>query len=239
MTETTKKEYPKFNWDYDVPDTPFWKDLPFTTARNFLTCYADDELAAMSFPDSMAKEDKYKLLLSRLLQKESATKAQYAPTPLYEANLEIWMKHVLARFTMHKELKDYESAEAALQEMTDHGSYNSKMSAKNILADLYGEYGRYAEAEAMGRDCLAWLRDMPTMGSHSPQALGCERRLMGVIWKQGKYEEAKAMQEELKELVEGLPGTEFEKYLDDERTMLAELVVSLDEWRDEQQGDAE
>lgn len=111
--------------------------------------------------------------------------------------------------------------------MTDHGSYNSKMSAKNILADLYGEYGRYAEAEAMGRDCLAWLRDMPMMGSHSPQALGCERRLMGVIWKQGKYEEAKAMQEELKELVEGLPGTEFEKYLDDERTMLAELVVSF------------
>jgi hypothetical protein len=33
----TAQQQPKFEWDYDVPDTPFWRDLPFTSGRNFLT----------------------------------------------------------------------------------------------------------------------------------------------------------------------------------------------------------
>lgn len=185
----------------------------------------------------MPKDDKWRLLLSRLQQKEAETIGQHAPTPLYEANQDVWMNLVLGRYTMHMELKEYEPVEAALKEMTDHGSYNNKMAGKNMLADLYVEYGRYKEAEAMGRDCLKWLREMPILGPQSPQALGCERRLMKAIWKQGRYEEAGAMQDEMRSLVEGLPGTKFEKYLDDERRMLAEMIAMLEKWRDEQTGE--
>jgi tetratricopeptide (TPR) repeat protein len=232
MSQTTK-QYPKFSWDHDVPNTPFWKDLPFTTARNFLKCFSDEELEAMSFPDDMAKDDKWRLLLSRLQQKEAAMIAKRAPAPLYDANQDMWMNLVLGRYTMHMELKEYDAAEAALQEMSDHGTYNNQMAAKNMLADLYATYGRYAEAEAMGRECLTWLREMAILGPQSPQALGCERRLMAAIWKQGRYEEARTMQDELRGLVEGLPGTKFDKYVDDERRMLAELIAKLEGWREE------
>lgn len=230
---TAMMQQPKFSWDYDVPDIPFWTDLPFTTARNFLTCYSSEEIERMPFPDTMTKEDKWRLLLSRLQEKQAAIEAGYAPQRLYDVNQDLWMKLTLGRYTMHRELKEYEPVEACLQEMTNHGNYNNQMSAKNMLADVYAEYGRYAQAEAMGRECLTWLRDMPILGPDSPQALGCERRLMAAIWKQQKYEEAKEMEADIGRLIEGLPGTKFEKYLDDERRMLEELVEGLEQWRTE------
>ena len=64
------KDAPKFAWDHDVPETPFWSDLKFTTGRNFLQSYSSDELDTMA-PDferlnNAPKDEKLQFLLLNL-----------------------------------------------------------------------------------------------------------------------------------------------------------------------------
>lgn len=230
MAPDSQKQYPKFKWDYDVPDIPFWTDLPFTTARNFLTCFSAEELDVMSFPEDLSKEEKLMMLKMRLQDKWVAGVAEHAPEPLYEAANEAWAKLMLGIYTMHRELKESDQAFVILNEMEKHGTHNTKMASKNMRSDMYAEAGRYSEAEAMGRECLAWLRGLPQAGPDSPMALGCQRRLMAAMWKQGKHDEAKDMKNEIRGLVEGLDGSKFEKYMEEEKQMLNDLVKELEDW---------
>ena len=233
-SEKAQTAQPKYSWDYDVPDDPFWKDLPFTTARNFLSCYTPQELEDMSFPPLPEPVDKWKLLLSRLEDKWEATKSRYDPAPVYQANNKAWMDLRLAMWTVLHELKEMDAAIAILNEMSAHGTYNNQMSAKNMLAGLYTELGRFAEAEVMGKECLTWLRELPQCGPKSPMALGCQRRLLEAIFKQGKEEEAKDIEVKMEDLIQGLSGHQFEKYQDEEQQMLKDKIKELQDWRQAQ-----
>jgi len=75
-----KPQQPKFDWDYDVPDTRFWRDLPFTAGRNFLACYsALTGLEDIHFDGTLSVLAKLTFLLSLLDARLETRKAAASP----------------------------------------------------------------------------------------------------------------------------------------------------------------
>ena len=76
----------KFSWEYTVPGTPFWNDLPFTVARNFLCNYTDSEISSLPIDpeSSLPKEKKLRILEELLIDHLTAKDAAAAPKTFYD-----------------------------------------------------------------------------------------------------------------------------------------------------------
>ncbi|KAG8168535.1 hypothetical protein KVR01_001284 [Diaporthe batatas] len=229
---------PKFSWDYDVPEIPFWSDLKYTTGRNFLQCYNEGEIMAMD-PDfdgmgSAVKQDKLRFLLEKLRGKFSSRDAAAGPRGLAITDYPQWMKLTLARMTVLSELGMQTEQEAAIQAMMDTpnpakpGVVN--ISAVNMMAALKEEQGLFAEAEELSRKVVPVFDEM--MGADSPPSQGARRNLISCIWKAGKPDEAKRLAEETRLVIDamGEKQSQYLKYQDDERKYLDEAMADLEAW---------
>ncbi|KAK0730264.1 hypothetical protein B0H67DRAFT_561167 [Lasiosphaeris hirsuta] len=226
---------PKFSWDYDIPQTPFWDDLPFTTGRNFLQCYTSVEIAQME-PEffhltTLTVPEKHQLLLGRSHAALAAREAEAASSSLRDADNKAWHRYMLAIYTSQNELKLPE-ARYTLQLMLDNSSGDARVPWLNMMAAYNIDQGDYAQGEKMEREVLPWMQNHPRLGVDSPQALGTMRRIAVAVWKQGREAEARALITEMEALVEGLSAgpSKFVKYQEDERGELRKVVYELEKW---------
>ncbi|KAJ7242572.1 hypothetical protein B0H12DRAFT_847512 [Mycena haematopus] len=229
-TKDAAQQQPKFDWDYDVPETPFWRDLPFTAGRNFLTCFSASELEDINFDESLSVPFKLSFLLSILEARLATRKAAVSPVPLHVADDREWQRLMLGIETMQNHLGAPEESET-IRAMLDTSQGGERMSWLNMFAALKLRRGEYAEAEGLEREVLLWMQASERMGKDSPQALGTMRRIIEAMWKQGgsKVEEARRLIQETTVLVEAMGTSKFSKYQEEERQMLQELVVQLEE----------
>ncbi|KAJ7361145.1 hypothetical protein DFH08DRAFT_366501 [Mycena albidolilacea] len=228
-TKDTAQQQPKFDWDYDVPDTPFWRDLPFTAGRNFLTCYSPSELEDMNFDGTLSVPSKFAFLLSLLEARLATRKAAAAPVLLHVADYPEWARLMLGIETMQKNLDMPEEAET-LRIMLETSEGDRRVSWLNMLAGFKLRHGEYAEAERLEREVLPWMQKHERLGVDSPQALGTTRTIIEALWKQGgsKVDEARRLAEETAVLVEAMGSSKFAKYQEEERQMLRDLVAELE-----------
>jgi hypothetical protein len=220
---------PDFSWEYPVPDDEFWNTLKYATSRNFFQSFTPEELAPMKFDPKLNQTEKLQLL-SKLLQDKLAFKdAEHAPKHLYVVNYPLWMKIMVAQWSMQHDLDNEEELEKISLDMLDKNPDPKNLSALNILVHLREKQGRYKEAgETLRADVLPWMRNHETLGVDSPQALGTMRRLVVCAWKQGKVNEAKALIAETSTLIDGMTDGKFSVYQEDEKRYLADTVADLE-----------
>jgi len=220
---------PDFPWEYPVPDDEFWNTLKYSTSRNFFQSFTPEELAPMQFDPKLNQTEKL-CLLSKLLQGKLASKdAEYAPKHLYEFDHPLWMKIMVAQWSMQDDLDNEEELEKISLDMLDKNPDPKNLSALNILVNLREKQGRYKEAEkTLKAEVLPWMRNHEKLGADSPQALSTMRRLVVCAWKQGNFNEAKALIAETTTLIDDMAGGKFSVYQEDERKYLAETVADLE-----------
>ncbi|KAI0123624.1 hypothetical protein BJ170DRAFT_639816 [Xylariales sp. AK1849] len=220
---------PKFEWDFDVPDTPFWKDMEFTVARNFLTCYQPEEIEKMEFDATAPVHDRLRYLLSQLQSTVSAREAAAAPQKLHVTDARAWTKLLLGIATIQKFLARPREEEEIIRTLLATTEGMARVSWLNMMADLSLRNGDYASAEAAAREVLPVMQTHEKCGPDSPQAFGTTRIIIRSLWKQGgsKEDEAKRLLEETFALIEGMGDSKFVKYQDEEREMLQDLKDKL------------
>lgn len=111
----------KFPWDYDVPNDAFWKSLEYTVARNFLQCYTEAEISKMHFDETLSLPEKFQCLRCYLDSSFYRKEKEAAPTPLHDANYQLWMQFKLAMSTMEYFLNNHEEQEKIVREMYENG----------------------------------------------------------------------------------------------------------------------
>lgn len=240
----------KFQWDYDVPNDEFWNSLPFTTGRNFLQCFEESEIQALSpqFDASLSADDKHRLLLrltqEKLSQAEAGAKAQAqeenaspnsTQQPLHQRDYDAWQKLMLALETMQHHLGLAADEEQTLAEMLAHPrpGQDRNWSALNMMARLWERQGRFAEAERAAEEVRPWMEAHSQVGRGSPPAMGNMRMILTAVWKQGRFGDGRQLYEEMRALVEGMGETKFAQYQEEEGQMLDALMDDLERWRDD------
>lgn len=243
---------PKFSWDHDIPEIPFWSDLKYTTGRNFLQCLDPSSIDSMSADfgrlGTSPKEDKVAFLIfnieSSLSRLADAAFPDHLPLRTTEEEYGKWAGHQLALISCYSELKSYAEQEAVIRSLIDKPFVPGSVdySGLNMLANLKEETGEYAAAEELERKVLPFFEAHEKLGVDSPPAMGTRRCIVRCIWKQGRYDQAREFAGETRRLVEAMsePGKEskFVKYQGDERQYLDELLEELEAWRREKDGDA-
>lgn len=220
---------PRFEWDFEVPDDPFWKGLEFTVARNFLTCYEPRDLEALRFDAGLSAPDRLRFLLRELQARLAALEAAVAPESLDGAQPDAWRRLMLGIETMQKQLGLVDEEAATIRTVLAATRGDARVPWLNMLAHLDLRGGNFAEAEAMAREVLPWMQTHAKLGMDSPQAFGTTRTIIESVWRQGgdKEDEARRLIEETFALIENMGGGKFEKYQDDERQELRDLVSRL------------
>lgn len=223
---------PKFEWDFDVPDTPFWKGLEFTVARNFITCYQPQELQSVSFDEhaTLPVSDRLHFLLSELHTLLSVREAAAAPQSLHIAHPDQWRRLQLGIETMQKFLGLSIDEAQTIRNVLKSTEGDARVPWLNMLADLDLRTGFFAEAEVLAREVLPWMQKHEKLGFDSPQAFGTTRMLIKSMWKQGgdKEQEARRLVAETETLIGDMRKGKFGKYQDEERKMLRDLVAELE-----------
>ncbi|KAJ4389612.1 hypothetical protein N0V93_007083 [Gnomoniopsis smithogilvyi] len=219
----------KFPWDFDDPNTPFWNDpaLKSPLSRNFLTCFTAQEVTDMNLDASahLIKDKKLSLLLHLLQSKYEARKAEVAPSPLYETAWEDWQR-LMVGFIHLQDLSGLgEEQQNSLELLMKHGRDGKRnLVGVNMMASFKMDQGKYDDAELLVREALPWLQEHEMLGRDSPQALGCMRRLIECLWKQGKIDEADKVLGEYRTLVTDMGNGKFEKYQDEEKEEMETLL---------------
>ncbi|KAI3399352.1 hypothetical protein diail_7079, partial [Diaporthe ilicicola] len=227
--DNNKPQEPKFEWDFDVPDTPFWKGIDFRVARNFLTCYEPNELETIQFDATLTETQRLEFLLSQLQSKLTTRQAAVAPEKLHVADPVIWQRLLLGIETLQKFLGLFEDEAETIRTMLSTMEGDARVPWQNMLADLDMRNGNFAEAEVLAREVLPWMQNHVKLGVDSPQAFGTTRMLITSLWRQGggKKDEAKGLIKETSALIEGMTESKFAKYQDEERQMLVDLEAEL------------
>ncbi|CAN8100539.1 unnamed protein product [Discula destructiva] len=227
----SSQQGPKFAWDHDVPDTPFWRDVDFRISATFLSCFESHELEAIPFDANanLDEPDKLRFLLGFVQSKYTACEAAAEPEKLHVADPAAWgllMKSLVALYG-HLGLQDEEAR--TIHTMLSVLTGDNRIQWLNILSDLELRLGHFVQAETLIRGVLPWMQTQANLGVDSPQAMGATRRLIESLWMQGesKREEARHYIAELSGLIEGLRDSKFAKYQDEERGMLEELLSRL------------
>lgn len=231
-TSTNQQGEPRFEWDFDVPDTPFWKGIDFRVARNFLTCLDSSELEDVPFDqlDGIDAKNRLLFLLSQLQARLSNHEVAAAPSPLYIADPDQWRKFMLAIQTLQNHLDLPQDEAKTIRRVLHTAEGDSRIPWLNMLANLDLKNGDYAEAEELALEVVPWMQAHAKLGVDSPQALGSMRTLIQAAWHQGgaKREEAKRLIRETSDLIEDMGSSKFAKYQEEERQMLQKLKEELE-----------
>lgn len=228
--ENNKPKQPMFEWDFDVPDTPFWKGLDFRVARNFLTCYEPNEIENIHFDATLTESQRLLFLLCQLQSRLTARQAAVAPEQLHNADPVIWQRLLLGIETLQKFLGFVEEEAETIRTMLSTMEGDARVPWQNMLADLDIRNGNFTEAESLARGVLPWMQTHDKLGVNSPQAFGTTRTLIRSLWGQGggKKKEAEGLIKETSALVQGMATSKFAKYQDEERQMLVDLKAELE-----------
>jgi hypothetical protein len=229
---TTKDTETKFPWDFQAPETPFWSDVDFKVARGFLACYTPSEINEMHLDNDagLDKDGKLSLLLAKVQQRLILREDDSAPVPLHESDFDAWQNLIIAIQTIQTRLNLISEAEATTRLLlvtpNKHGKRN--MNGVNYMAAFCAEYGPYTEGEVLSRELIPFLQEL--LGNDSPQRFGATRGLIKCLWKGGKVDEARSVLRETQLLIEGMHGSQYVKYQQDERLNFRNLAAELEAW---------
>ena len=235
-------------WETAGPTGEFWAkfdDNHGHMGRQFLQVFTADEVAAFPLDASLSQQDMleqlYTVAKSALAGRSVETAANPELLPREEWLQWLHAGHLLSALESHT--KRYEAAEQRMCVENDlwkkrYALGNDadlkvpvSISALSNLAWTYLQDGKPAEAEAISRDLPALLRSTPLLGpGPSPQELGSRRSLMEALAKQGKYEEAKALNEEGYAVIAELAKGKFAKYEQEEIEAMDEAKGNLKIW---------
>ncbi|CZR66255.1 uncharacterized protein PAC_16156 [Phialocephala subalpina] len=226
------RKHPKFPWDFEVPNDPFWNSLEYTVARNFLQCYTESEISKMHFDETLSAPEKLSYLRRYLDSSFFRKEKEAAPTPFHDANYQLWMQFKLATSTMEYFLENYSEQEEIVREMYENGPDGSKnMSALHQLSGIMEKTRKYKEAEEMALEVLPWMQNHELLGRDAPQTLSCVRILASSVWKQKRYREGGEWMDRYGMLVGGMKDGKFGKYQEAEMKAYIEAKRGLWEWR--------
>ncbi|KJZ75912.1 hypothetical protein HIM_04736 [Hirsutella minnesotensis 3608] len=166
---------PRFEWDFDVPDTPFWSGMEFSVARNVLSCFRPEELEQMAFDGALSVPDRLEYLLSQVQGKFAAREAEVMPEPLYAADFEAWRELLLAIATCQKFLNRPLDEEQTVAEALEKTQGRTRLAWLGMMADIALRNGNYAASEAAAQEVLPVWRTHEKLGPDSPQALSMTR----------------------------------------------------------------
>ena len=214
----------KFPWEYPVPDDDFWNSLEYTTCRNFLECFSEDEIQSKRFDASLSQEEKLQLLLELVQQKHATEDAAASPQTLYDVDFAAWKQVMLAIITVYGALGQIGRQEEVIRIVIDRNKDKTNLSFQHNLAAVLKKQGRWAEAEEMELQVLPWLESHPMLGKDSPQALSARRLIATAQWKQGRREEAEKTVTELKSLIAEMSTGKFAAYQADEEAAIEEMT---------------
>ena len=219
----------KFEWDFDMPDDPFWQSVGFKISRNVHKCFDEKEISQMKLNSDLSYEDKLQLLLDICREKLIARQAAASPKELYQVDYTIWHRLGVATSGICQALDRKDEAHAILKEMALtpdlDGEYD--VSSLHNLAFATADRGEYAEAESIATKLLPLEHAYPKLGEHSPQAINLQRLLVRVCHKQGKTDLARTGFAHLTKLTDEVKSTRFRKYEAEEREQNTELVEEL------------
>ncbi|KAH8887397.1 hypothetical protein GQ53DRAFT_726241 [Thozetella sp. PMI_491] len=217
-----------FNWEHPIPDNKFWRDVHFTTGRNFLQSFPPEEVEALPIdPDSAESlQSKLRLLLRLLDEKLAKEDAAAAPQTYFDVAFPGWDKLMLAKFDIQDKLDDPE-AETTLRTMIDLQKDKGNLSHFHTLTMTLIKKGEYAEAEQTELPVRDWLDGK--LGKHSPQSIGARRMIAEAVWRQGpaRRAEAEKLFAELREIIDGSGEGPFGVYQEEHREDLEKLLAKL------------
>lgn len=236
MAKAARQE-PKFPWDHEVPDDPFWNtfDLDHDVSVIFFSTYSEAEIEQMTLDASLTNQEKLQFLRdtfnNTLIQEgDFAT-----PTSSDYGGYLRWRALKAAIVAMDYEMGDLDAAETNVIEQLKYlrPEPDGKMN-KSILWSLMGiqnARGRYAECEATAHEALDWIKTVPLCGPNSPQALGAMRTLVICVGRQGRYAEAQEWVKRCEAVIDAMAKTDFSKYVGDEKAALVREVERQEKWR--------
>lgn len=234
---TTAETPQNFPWEYDVPDTPFWNSLPHYAGNVFLRCFPESEVSAMDLDETLPVAEKEHFLLGKLKKKLAEKEKEAAPIPFHDSDYKAWNTLTLAIGGFEGLLGNLEEATKITKERYENGRNGTKdMGALSDLGGLMEQLGKYAAAERIALEVLAWVQGNPNLGPDSPQALGSIRVLVKSTWKQGKYDEATEWIRKCREIIDELAKGRYTKYETEERKQIDDDVAELEKWRAEREG---
>lgn len=224
-----------FSWEAPVPVNPFWDDIDYCLARNFLGSFSEHELQQL--PVDPSNRDTYgaklQLLLHLLEDKLAQEEAAVSPSQsLHDANYARW-------YDLWQAIQAFQSASGLLEaaEVTarmlvarqPEGSTDVR--PRHILAEHLVKVGKYAEAEATARPVCAWMDAQPRLGKDSPQAINSRRMIARALWGQGQPRrvEAAALLAEIDDIVDGMGGGRFAVYQEEEKRLNVQMRTELTE----------
>ncbi|KAI7973857.1 hypothetical protein EIK77_001056 [Talaromyces pinophilus] len=223
------KEFP---WEAPIPANRFWDSFKYCIVRSVLINFPDqEELRQLPIdPDSTNDEPtKLRLLLQILREKLAREEAAISPPgSLNTQNYTHWNQLVQGIYVVENEL-DLPEAEQTVRTLVERRPDESNVVPPHMLSEYLVKHGKYEEAERTARPVVAWMDAQPHIGKASPQALNSRRIIVRALWFQGpsRRTEANALIAEIRELVEGMGGTKFEVYQEEERQFNEELIADL------------
>jgi len=219
-----------FPWEYGVPDNDFWNDLDWKIGKNFLTCFTDAEIDAMTpqLKGTLSRTEKIKLLRCLLQDTLAFEERNLAPKSLLEVDVKRWKVLMFAIGDTYRIDGNPTEERKNLEEIIAKSKPASKLAHNHHLASLMVDTGQYAEAVKTEIPVLTLLDEK--LGVDSPQSLGGRRIIASALWKLGKKEEAENMIEQVWKNIELSAYGQFAAYQEEEKRITQELMSELQAW---------
>jgi hypothetical protein len=220
-----------FSWEFPVPRTAFWDDLPFSVARNFLTLYTspEDGQTLPSFDDAgnLSYDEKLQLLLKLLQERIAAKDAAAAPQTFYDVDYPAWDKTWLAVVSVQQKLGNTTAQEETLRMMIAKRKDTSNLSHLHNLSALLVQEGKYEEAEKSEVEVRDWLDSK--LGKESPQSLSARRIIAEAVSRQpGRKAEGEKLLDGVDEIIAGTgEDSPYAVYKEEQSKMTKELREKL------------
>lgn len=240
----------RFPWESDVPQGAFWDSLSNDNlGRQFLRVFSADETIALSL-DNMAHLDKVaklQLLESLILDRMRNKPLPHVPESLSSNDFyNIWHRRefLLAHVQREQGATKMVEAEQRYRTMIDiWGKRNDPdkkwpqdLGSIDNLFIILAQQNRFSEAELLAKELIGLIRQCPDLGYGSPMNIGIMLKLMDIFGKQGKYDEALALNAEGYAAIDIMAKGMFAKYVDTQRKSLDQMKRALEEHRSWESG---
>lgn len=219
---------PAFKWEYPVPVNDFWNSFKYTSGRNFLTCFSQDEIDDMHLEKHEDLSNKQKATILLTIIRDKIVALESPDHPLWETDFPTWQTLMQAAISMHGELELLDEEIKAEEQVIEKRGDKSIPAHAHGLAYLLskrGLPGDFEKSEELERNAIEWF-DV-NLGKDSPQALSVRRVIATAVWGQERYTEAEGLIAEMFQLIEGSKTGEYGVYQDEERQLVNELVEEL------------
>jgi hypothetical protein len=224
-----------FSWEVPVPVNPFWDDIDYCPAQNFLGSFSEHELEQLPIDPGSTDTPSAKLQLLLRLLKEKLAREEAAASPpqsLHGANYTRWYDLWQAIYALQSAAGLLEASGATARMLVARQPEDSTdVRPRHILAEHLVKAGEYVEAEDTARPVCAWMDAQPRLGKDSPQAINSRRMIARALWGQGppRRAEAEALLAEIDEIVDGMGvgDRRFAVYQEEEKRLNDQMRAEL------------